>query len=91
MSEYGFCQMNDYQDFGQNVYHLSAVKWALGGALCRSPTVLVILCLHNVDTLNICMKEFGLEGSYNYRNSGYMTCKAKISYIFYVYCSYFAL
>ena len=42
MSEYGFCPMNDYQDFCQNGYPLFRRR-ALGGALCRSPTVLVLL------------------------------------------------
>ena len=40
MSEYGFCPMNDYQDFCQNGYPLLRRR-ELGGASCRRLTVLV--------------------------------------------------
>ena len=57
ISEYVFCQMNDYQDFRQ--MDIPFRCWALGGALCRSPTDLV-LGVHK-----ICLIETGLLSTHN--------------------------
>ena len=55
-----------YDNFS-NIRILYMHRWCLHGPINFYHSFRwsnLILCLHNVDTLNICIKEFGLEKTY---------------------------